>query len=297
MRPERVRYSVMQALSRRTLIGLAGAGCIALAVACAPRSSQFSPLMNQGAIPVSSENPFNASNLFLAKEMEQSVYLYNFLKEKGSPQAIELKGSSPRNPEAHFFYAASNEEYIAQPAPKPRLSKNTSREWIIIGPFEIDRHHYNDVHKLKDNNYGVFEIFGRREIIGKVPPQGQSKTLQPVFIPTPTPRPVVHKKPRKKEPVSTDATATAAPSEPMNFDQQALKEAKENADLDANGDLVHTVKSKSETLQSISQWYTSSSANAKDVAQKNGLPLDAKLNPGAKVIIPSKIVVNPKRMK
>jgi len=289
-------HSRKQVFFIRTLLGLTCATTIALSVACAPRRSQFESLMNKGIVPVSSENPFNGSNHFLAKEMEQSVYLYNFLKEKGSPQAIELRGTNPQDPEAHLFYADSNEEYVAQPAPRRSRVKDAPREWIIIGPFEIDRHHYNDVQQLKNNTYGVFEIFGRREVLGEEAPHGESATLQPVFIPTPKPRPVVHKKSPKTEHNASEETL-AVPAVPLNFDQEALKEAKENSERDAKGDLVHTVKSKSETLQSIAQWYTSSSANAKEVAEKNALPLDAKLNPGAKVIIPSKIVVNPKRMK
>jgi hypothetical protein len=297
MKAERLQFVIKQVFSTRIIVSLACVGTVALSVACAPRHAQFESLMNKGVVPVSPENPFNGSNLFLAKEMEQSVYLYNFLKEKGSPQAIELKGSNPENPEAHLFYADSNEEYIAQPAPRRSRAKDAPREWIIIGPFEIDRHHYSDVQQLKQNPYGVFEIFGRREVLGKEPPRGESSTLQPVFIPTPKPRPVVHKKTHKAIPTVGVDTQAAIPSNPLNFDQEALKEEKENAERDAKGDLIHTVKSKSETLQSIAQWYTSSSANAKEVADKNALPLDAKLNPGAKVIIPSKIVVNPKRMK
>lgn len=297
MRAESVPHIFMQVLSKRSLTSFLCLGAVALTISCAPRRSQFDPLMNKGLIPVSSENPFNGSNLFLAKEMEQSVYLYNFLKEKGSPQAIELKGSSAQNPEAHLFYAETNEEYVAQPAPKRGRSKETSREWIIIGPFEIDRYHYADVQQLKNNTSGVFEVFGRREVFGKASPQGASDVLQPVFIPTPKPQPVVRKKVAKVDTGSSTDGSPTLPSEPLNFDQQALKEAKDNAEVDSKGDIVHTVKSKSETLQSIAQWYTSSSAHAKEVAEKNALPLDAKLNSGAKVIIPSKLVVNPKRMK
>jgi hypothetical protein len=83
----------------------------------------------------------------------------------------------------------------------------------------------------------------------------------------------------------------------MNFDQQALKEAKDLAPRDAQGDVVHTVTSKTETLQSISQWYTAKSTSAAEVAKRNGLPQDAKLAPGTKVIVPKSLITNPKRMQ
>ncbi|MEN9846394.1 MAG: hypothetical protein RIS36_1541 [Pseudomonadota bacterium] len=270
---------------------------LATLIACSTQSSKFSSLLNQGIMPVSEENAFMGANLFLAREMEQSVYLYNFMKERGAPQGIELKGDSEVDVEAHFYYTAGPEEYLAKPAPEPRFNRNqnTRREWIIIGPFAVDKERYREIQQLAQTNGGSFEIFGRREFLGQHSSPGTQVALRPVFVPTAIPpkKHVVKKKPS----VDTSAPFTSNGKEPMNFDQQALKEAKDLAPRDSHGDVVHTVASKTETLQSISQWYTSKSTSAAELAKKNGLPEDAKLSPGAKIIVPKNLITNPKRMQ
>ena len=276
-----------------------GTTTIACLVASSPRTT-FSPLLNSGVMPISEDNPFMGANLFLAQQMEQSVYLYNFMKDKGAPQGLELKGDSEDDVEAHLYYTAGPEEYIAKPAPRKRnfaRTKDIRREWIIIGPFAIDREHYRDVERLEKTSGGVFEIFGKREYLGRTPVRGSDQTLRPVFIPTavPTKVPVRHKKPSAEgqsgSPAITDAKG------PLNFDQQALKESLEMAPRDGQGDIIHTVIGKTETLQSIAQWYTGKGDNAKDLASKNLLPPDAKLSPGTKVIVPKSLITTPKRMK
>ncbi len=273
------------------------ASCATILVACSTTNSKFAPLLNQGVMPVSEDNAFTGANLFLAREMEQSVYLYNFMKERGAPQAIELKGDSEDNVEAHFYYTSGPEEYLAKPAPRPRFARNkdTSREWIIIGPFAVDRDRYRDIQRLERTNGGAFEIFGRREFLGPQSSPGTQIALRPVFVPTPIPpkRHVTKNKPS----VDTSASSTLDSKGPLNFDQQALKEAKEMAPRDGQGDLIHTVTSKTETIQSIAQWYTSKSTTAAEVAKKNGLPEDAKLTPGSKILIPKNLITNLNRMK
>ncbi len=247
-------------------------------------------------MPVSEENAFMGANLFLAREMEQSVYLYNFMKERGAPQGIELKGDTEEDVEAHFYYTSGPEEYLAKPAPRPRFNRNkdTRREWIIIGPVAVDKERYREIQQLQATGGGSFEIFGRREFLGQHSSPGTQVTLRPVFVPTPIP-PKKHI--TKKPSVDTSPSSTSNSREPMNFDQQALKEAKDMAPRDGQGDIVHTVTSKTETIQSISQWYTSKSTSAAEVSKKNGLPEDATLTPGAKIIIPKSLITNPKRMR
>ncbi|MEY4668468.1 MAG: hypothetical protein RL518_1167 [Pseudomonadota bacterium] len=237
------------------------------------------------------------ANLFLAREMEQSVYLYNFMRERGAPQGLELKGSSEDEVEAHFYYTSGPEEYLAKPAPRPRLNRNkdTRREWIIIGPFAVDKDRYREVQQLRTTGGGAFEIFGRREFLGQRSTPETQVALRPVFVPTPIP-PKRHA-PKKKPSVDTSTSSTITSSGPLNFDQQALKEAKDLAPRDAQGDIIHTVTSKTETIQSIAQWYTSKSATAAEIAKTNALPVDAKLTPGAKVLVPKSLVTNPNRMK
>ncbi len=237
------------------------------------------------------------ANLFLAREMEQSVYLYNFMRERGAPQGIELKGDSEDDVEAHFYYTSGPEEYLAKPAPRPRFNRNkdTRREWIIIGPFAVDKERYREIQQLQSTGGGAFELFGRREFLGQHSNPGTQVALRPVFVPTPIP-PKRHA-PKKRTEVDTSGASSLNSKEPLNFDQQALKEAKDMAPRDGQGNIIHTVNSKTETMQSIAQWYTSKSTTAAEVAKKNGLPEDAKLSAGAKIIIPKGLVTNSKRMK
>jgi hypothetical protein len=266
---------------------------VCAALACSPKKTTFDSLLNQGIVPISSENPYNGANLFLSHEMEQSAYLYDFVRNQGAPQAIELTGN-PDDLQAHFFYAGTKQEYLAKPAPRRAGVNDGRQEWIIIGPYAVDREHYRELDQMTDNG-GAFEVFGRREFFGKKLARAGEETLRPVFIPTPTPKPV-----RKKKHSGSPHTVQAsqpAPSGPPNFDQQSLAEAKHHAHRNAQGDLEHTVKSATETLQSVTKWYTGSDVNVKAVAEKNGMPADAKLKPGAKVVIPSGVVINPNEMK
>lgn len=262
-------------------------------IACAPRSPYAAPLLNQGIVPVSAENPTMGANVFLAKEMEQSLYLHNFIKERGSPQAIEVKGDTFSALEIHLYYSGDKEEYVARPAPRSARSRTAPREWIIMGPFAVDRHQYRAIADLPADAGGVFEIYGHTEYLGKNSPLPEHTQLRPVFVPTPTPP----KKIRKKRTSASGESATPRPDETPNFDQLAIQAAKELAERNTSGDVVHTVKSKTETLQSIAQWYTSSPKAAADIASKNGLPADAALKPGTTIVVPKGLVVNPKRMK
>ncbi len=228
------------------------------------------------------------------------MYLYNFMKDKGAPQGLELKGDSEDDAEAHLYYTAGPEEYVAKPAPRARTltrSKDTRREWIIIGPFAIDREHYKAVESLEKTSGGAFEIFGRREFLGSSPVRASNETLRPVFVPTPVPPKAPAKRVKPSSEGGNSSVALSSSKGPLNFDQQALKESLDMAPRDPQGDLVHTVIGKTETLQSIAQWYTGKSDNSKEIASKNLLPGDAKLSPGARVIIPKNLITNPKRMK
>jgi hypothetical protein len=212
--------------TRKLCRGLVGAA--ALLAACAPGATTFSNLSGQGLLPVSSNNPYMGSNIFLAKEMEESNYLYKFMKEKGAPQAIELTGTSEDSSSLKMYYSAKQEMYTASPQIDPTLR---SREWIIRGPYAIDRTEYRQVSQLSGTAGGVFEIFGRTEVLGGPAEPAESRIITPVFI---EPQRPAHRKPNRKtvtkktgttEPTQTAATPT--PNTSPNFDQQALAEARQ----------------------------------------------------------------------
>ena len=226
--------------SSRWALTAAFLGGVCMALACSPQKTSLDTLRNQGLLPISAENPFMGANVLLGKEMEQSMYLYNFVKDRGAPQAIEITGEDSESMQAHFFYAPSKEEYIAKPAPRRAGANDNRYEWIIIGPFSVDREHYRELEQYS-NSGGAFEIFGRREFFGNKPVNVRDDTMLPVFIPTPKPTkaPVRHKR-KAAGAAAPGATPAAIISGPPNFDQQALTEAKENAAKNKEVDVSHT---------------------------------------------------------
>jgi hypothetical protein len=227
--------------------------------------------------------------------MERSTYLYNFLRQRGAPQAIELRGARENSVEARLYYSGRREYYIATPA-IDKTSK--TKEWNIRGPYAVDRENFRQVSLLPATDRAVVEVFGRKEIFGQEAIAFERKHISPAFVPTPTPVPTPRPRPIKKPSGQAGAAAaTPTPSTPMNFDQRALMEAKDFAERAPNGDVIHTVKAPTETLTSIANWYSGSSDNTKKIAEKNNLPEDTKLTPGSKVFIPAEIVTNAKTMK
>jgi hypothetical protein len=264
-------------------------------------TSPFSSLRNQGVVPISADNPFVGGNLFLAREMERSTYLYNFIKQRGAPQAIELLGDDDHQVEVKLLYAGQREVYFA----RPHVHKNQQhREWIIRGPYSLDRSDFKAVSALSTEERAVFDMFGRLETFGHDSLVPGRAVILPAFVPTPPPTP----RPRPKKPsggtLSKVGDGSAGPtpvptvdSAPMNFDQKALIEARQLAERNPNGDLIHNVKNPTETFHTLANWYAADSEKAKEIADKNGLPIDAKLTPGTKLFVPAEIVKNPKEMK
>jgi hypothetical protein len=166
------------------------------------------------------------SNIFLAKEMEESNYLYKFMKEKGAPQAIELTGTSEDTSSMRLFYSAKQELYTASPQIDPTLR---SREWIIRGPYAIERADYREVSQLDGSAGGVFEIFGHREVLGGPAVAAESRVIAPAFVePAHSGRNSSrHKKGTSGATKQTGgAAATGVTGPATNFDQQALEEAR-----------------------------------------------------------------------
>lgn len=194
-------------------------------VACsAGGSSTFSSLSEQGILSVSSDNPYVGANIFLSNEMEESRYLYNFMKEKGAPQAIELIGRDVEKSELKLFYSGRQEMYTAVPQFDRSLG---TKEWIVRGPYALDRTSYRQVVSLPSGKGGVFQISGRREILGGELQATETRVIAPVFIEPPRPKVTKRRAPATKAPTSTVAIAEDPLKNPSNLDQQALAEARQ----------------------------------------------------------------------
>ncbi len=195
------------------------------AVACSTgRSSTFSSLSEQGILAVSSDNPYVGANIFLSNEMEESRYLYNFMKEKGAPEAIELSGRDVEKSELKLFYSGRQEMYTAVPQFDRSLGV---KEWIVRGPYALDRASYRQVISLPSERGGVFLISGRREVLGGTLQAAETRMIAPVFIEPPRPKVTKRRAPATKAPASTVAIAEDPLKNPANLDQQALAEARQ----------------------------------------------------------------------
>lgn len=207
--------------------GLALLSLCAAAACSAGSSSTFSSLSDQGLLLVSSENPYVGANIFLSNEMEESRYLYNFMKEKGAPQAIELTGRELDRSELKLFYSGRQEMYAAV----PRFDRSLgTKEWIIRGPYALERSVYRQVSGLPSGQGGVFQIRGRREVLGGELHATETRSIPPVFV-EPT-QPAVKKRPARSTQAKKQAPAKVVATEdplknPSNLDQQALAEARQ----------------------------------------------------------------------
>lgn len=259
-------------------------------------------LENHGILPLSDENPFLGTNVFLSAEMERSPYLYNFLKRRGSPAAIEIaRKLRTSNPVVHLYYPQEGEFYSAEASVHPDY-----RQWIVRGPYRL---HWKDLRATRNILNGlkrepVFFVYGKEMRFGE-----QSalpiRVLQP-SVPRVTKKVVkaaVQKAPvsvKKNEPVKQVAKAKASsdyvndydPAEfrPLNTDQQAILMARGYAERAIDGDIIHTSKSETLGWEALAEWYTGNVENADAILHHNPDLAILDLVPGTRIKIPKKMI-------
>jgi len=229
--------------------------------------------------------------------MEKSPYLYNFFKGRGAPTAIEIiEDEGPTR--VLLYYPKEKEVYAADPMIVGKDIRD--REWIVRGPYQIERKDYKDLMRMDMamNGIPVFEIGGHQVRFGKVGEEKTTRVLSPLPPPMPTPKPT----PKKKKVVYQSTPETGAIKEvdqknwrPLNSDQQAINMAKGFAERAANGDLIHTSKA-GDNLALIAKWYTDSANNAAAIAQANAIAPTETLGDGKRLTIPLKLVKQFKAM-
>lgn len=262
------------------------------------RVDEYPSLANQGILPLSTTNAYVGSNLFIANEAERSPYLYNFLKSKGGPTAIEIIEPQFGSARILMFYPREREVYAAD-----IKEGEFTRQWIIRGPYGIDRKDYRKLGSLESSLNGepVFFVRGKLERFRfqPEPDAHPHDILQPV-IPTPvpakaTPKKKVQKKGKEAVVISKKGNQ---PTEfrPLNSDQQAIQMSLGFAERASNGDVIHTVKSDTETFAAIAQWYTGAADNADALAKANALGPKDPLAIGTRISIPSALARNFKIM-
>lgn len=252
-------------------------------------------LANQGILSLSSSNAYLGSNLFLAQQAEYSPILYKFLKARGGPVALELIDQSFSSPRLLLYYPREREVYAAD------LEKQKDRlEWIVRGPFAIHRSDFSQLTRMESsfNAEPLFVINGKETRFKSFQNIEKARVLtphMPIIVPTPTPKPVIKKKP-KTPIIRSSEESQPGVFKPLNSDQQAIQMSKGFAERADNGDVIHNAKGENETVESIAKWYCGDISKGAEIASLNGLKLGDKLAKGARVRVPIKVVKNFKQM-
>ena len=276
-------------------------------VYCSPRLNTFPSLVNKGIMTVSPGNAYLGANLFLGDEAAKSRILFQFLKGRGAPGAIKIVEEDFNRARMSLYYPRQQQVYVADLA-----AAKHSYEWIVRGPYSINREDYRKILEVDKAYYEAAPIF----VNGKIERFVAEPTPVPTKIPTPisTPKPKPTKKKVKavvtpKIPegdigglnvaveIPTPRRSLEIPSgNSLNSDQQAIRVSRGLTELSPEGDLLHRVKSEAESMDSIANWYTGDLAKAKAIAEYNSLPAGTSLPKGAKIKIPKALVKNEKAM-
>jgi hypothetical protein len=256
-------------------------------------------MVNQGILPLSTSNAYLGSNLFIAEEAQRSRQLYNFLAGRGGPTAIELSEKEGHPPHLLMFYPRDKEVYAAELADLETENGGRFREWVIRGPYSIERKDYKELVRLESafNGEPLFFIAGREHRFRFQPKETEAevRTVLVPVLPTPAPTPVKKVKAKGATP-KVEARAKIEELRGLNTDQQALRMAQGFAERAENGDIIHTVTSASETLLTIAKWYTGSEALSLALASANGLQPGAAVAVGTRITIPFKTATTDKLM-
>lgn len=274
---------------------------LALICGCSRSSmrSAYSSLSDQGMLALSTTNPYLASNLFIAQESERSSYLYNFLRSRGAPTAIEILDANYPRPRVLFFYPAEREVYISEQG-----KVESKPQWITRGPYPIDWKDYRTLAGLSGSMVGdaVLIINGREERFRfKSPERRQPQAALPLLAPTPA----AVAPPKRKPKPAPEKIITAGPEKPtepppsisgwkpLNQDQLAIYMSKGFAERADNGDILHMVIGTKETVSAVTKWYTGSITAIKDVAAANAIAdsdIPNPLVPGKKIRVPEALI-------
>ena len=270
---------------------------IIFAIGCSRSLDQYGTLADHGPLPLSSSSGFLGANLFLSDEFSKSSNLFNFFKGRGAPNAISIESSNPLR--MKLYYPIDKEFYISD------LSNNEHNyQWVTRGPYRIDRHDYRDMISLFSSGVEepAFQFQGKlfrfkptRAEIAEM----QEAALRAMATPTPLPKPKT-KSSTLKTKLAEESKPTAIPVptafQPLTFDQQALAMSQGFAERATNGDVIHTVKKDTETIESIANWYTGNSSNCRELLKSSGIAEGVKLAPGMRIQIPKSLVKQFKAM-
>lgn len=214
----------------------------------------ISMLSNRGPVSLSDENPYIASNVLLAQEIEQSNTLKGFIEHQGKPDAIQIEKGIFRPTVMYFYYANSKEAYIL------RRNKDQENEWLIVGPTGLPE---ELARRIKPAQHTPPLVNSRaRPSTSEQYYQNQQKNY-----PEEREIQVIYEEP-------ADIGRPQQVQEPIEqeLDPAAFSRVTNQRVIDApSGDIIHKVSYTGETLRLIAEWYTGDVQNAGRLSKINSL--------------------------
>lgn len=283
--------------SKSVLISLVFFGLVACQPPPPPPDQQ-NTLIGQGLLPVSTTNPYLGSNIYLGQQAAQSDYLFNFLTERGSPLALEVTSGGTGREKIYLYYPKDKVYYSCE-----LQISGTGREWVITGPFLVNRTQYRQLSQIAYGSRGEPPlIIGDKVMRLKRGSEIAEAKVPIVVVPPPPPKPKYI--PKKKAPAAEEGPTISitahgdnpAVFKPLNSDQQAIQISKGYAARTPEGDAIHNVVAESETLESISKWYAGSESSAEEIATFNHLAKPWTIKVGDIIKIPLKLLKETKQM-
>lgn len=277
-------------------------------------------LDSQGLTALDPANPYLATNLFLAKQSEQSAELKGFLKIAGTPAALELRQHTFAPVSVQLYYPAERKYYV--------LEQNDIT-WIISGPFPISDEVYKSFPttalttalnaplveeialpptRVKEKAHAALSSIPKQSAAQNLPSAEKPLTTTVAgqrTIPFKSPAPLIPLRRHIEEnPEDSDtamgrmapAKLTAPAHDEETLNNIIAQYAQHPAEISPKGDLVHHVTSAAETLVTLSRWYTREPQNADTIARINKVKTAQALSPGDTIVIPAYMVKNTSRL-
>ncbi len=226
-------------------------GC--LLSSCSGHSELSARLAGRGPLPLSTSNPYIASNLLLAEKAGSSDVVKGFIQYRGLPTAIEVENPLLNPTVISFYYPTSAEYYTIEEA---------KEKDIIAGPFVIEAEKLSIINTATQRFSGTPVLLEGAALGTKKP----AYTMQPA---TQT-APVI-------DPIEKIKSLQSVPNLPQ-------------AEITPQGDLVHYVGYEGETLSMITRWYTHDIGNLSRIIRINTLKNPDKLNLGDAIVIPQYLI-------
>ncbi|MBP9838057.1 MAG: hypothetical protein KBC84_05030 [Proteobacteria bacterium] len=249
----------------------------------APEFALRSELANQGIMPLSSDNPYLAGNLFVAKEIDNSNNFKGFIHHRGTPDAVEIKKDLLQSYKVYLYYLKESEIYVME----------QTQDWLIKGPAKISPQLMQSFFSTNPSGQKAPLINSLEETELALPPTKMTPYQEPkIEVQKPETKkpklslkkeeklnPLVIKKSKKSE---NQAAQVEKKEETTVEDESSKADLKESV----SGDVNYKVEKNGQDLSDIVKWYTGSANNTGRVARINGIEEIHKLSVNQVVRIP-----------